>query len=191
MFPAEYPLFLFLADTGARLGEAVALRWSDVDLDAGTARIARSFSMGRYLGPTKSGRERTVELSTRLQEALEERRPDLFGDDALVFPNGAGGFTDHNFRQRVFERVVRKVLGRTRRFTPHGLRHTFVSRHLAHGTNFLWVPQQGGWISPAVLLATYAHFMPTELRGYADAITTPPDGPIRTLGPAEGPDHEE
>jgi integrase len=39
----NHPLVLFLADTGARLGEALALRWIDVDLEAGTARIARTF----------------------------------------------------------------------------------------------------------------------------------------------------
>jgi integrase len=35
-------LIVFLLDTGARLGEASALRWVDVDLEAGSARIARS-----------------------------------------------------------------------------------------------------------------------------------------------------
>ena len=54
--PQEYPLILFLADTGARLGEAIALRWSDVDDDLGSVRIPRNCSMGRFLGPTKSGR---------------------------------------------------------------------------------------------------------------------------------------
>ena len=48
--PTYLPLFLFLADTGARIGEASALRWIDVDLEAGTARIERSFSSGKSLG---------------------------------------------------------------------------------------------------------------------------------------------
>ena len=64
--PAAHALVLFLADTGARLGEASALRWCDLDLDLGTARIARSDSDGRDLRPTESGRERTIELSKRL-----------------------------------------------------------------------------------------------------------------------------
>ena len=41
-FTEAYPLVLFLADTGACLGEASALRWIDLDLERGTARIARS-----------------------------------------------------------------------------------------------------------------------------------------------------
>ncbi len=152
-----------------------------MDLDAGQVRIARSFSMGRFLGPTKTGRERIVELSSRMRAVLAQERPDIFGENALAFPNEGGGFIDQsNFRRRIFSRVVRKALGQGRRFTPHGLRHTFASLHLSRGTNLLWVQRQGGWTSPAVLLGTYAHFLPTELQGFADALT-PLDGPIRTL----------
>jgi integrase len=50
-FPDYYNLVLFFADTGARLGEAIALRWIDVDLDLGVAHIRRSYSMGRNRGP--------------------------------------------------------------------------------------------------------------------------------------------
>src|SRR5262249_34174272 len=124
--PTHYAFVLFLADTGARLGEATALRWIDVDLDGGLVRIERSYSMGRDLGPTKTGRSRHVELSTRLRQMLTAIKPDLFGDEALVFPSSAGTFLDQsNFRDRIFRRAVEKAIGRGRRFTPHGLRHTF------------------------------------------------------------------
>ena len=179
----QFPMILFLADTGARLGEAVAVRWTDIDLERGLVRIARSYSGGRFLGPTKSGRERDVELTTRLRETLEAIRPDLYGEESLAFPNDRGRFIDQtNFRRRAFDPIVRKVLGKHRRFTPHGLRHTFASIHLSRGTNLLWVQRQGGWTSPAVLLATYAHFIPTEVTGYADALAAP-DGPTRPLLP--------
>ena len=71
-FPQDYLLIVLLADTGMRIGEATALRWIDVDLDRGIIRVARSYSTGRYLGPTKSGRERVVELTTRLQRLLRD-----------------------------------------------------------------------------------------------------------------------
>ena len=106
-FPEFYLLILFMADVGARLGEAIALRWTDVDLGQRSARLARSFS-GGSLGPTKTRRQRTVELSTRLRDVLRQRAPDLFPDDALVFPNTAGGFIDSsNFRERVWKPLVR------------------------------------------------------------------------------------
>ncbi len=69
-FPDFYPLILLLADTGCRIGEALALRWSDLDLVAGTVRIERSVDHAGRLGLTKTRRGRVVELSTRLREVL-------------------------------------------------------------------------------------------------------------------------
>ena len=171
-FPDWYPLFLFLADTGVRIGEATALRWVDVDLDQRRVRIARSFSDGKFLSTPKTGRVRWVELSERLGAALLERRPDLFGADTLVFASETGGFLDpHNFRARVFRPVVEKVLGKAREFSPHGLRHTFASLHLARGTNLKWIQSMGGWSSAKLLLDLYGHFLPTESTGFADALS--------------------
>ena len=79
---------------------------------------------------------------------------------------------DSNIRNRVFAPALRRALGPGhRRLTPHSLRHTFASLHLSRGTNLLRVQQQGGWTSPQVLLDTYTHFMPSEVRGFADALT--------------------
>ena len=77
--PGLYPLILFLADTGARLGEASALRWIDVDLERGTARIARSFSGGSYLSETKTGRERMRRALDSSPRGARTPAPDLFG----------------------------------------------------------------------------------------------------------------
>ena len=173
-FPEWYPFILFLAHVGARLGEASALRWIDVDLDSGVARIARSFSDGQFLSAPKTGKERTVELSDQLRETLSAIRPDLFGDETLVFPNQSGGFIDpHNFRDRVFRKIVRKVFEPGRSFSPHGLRHTFVSLHMARGTNLKWIQSMGGWTSAKLLLDLYGHYLKTESSGFADAIGAP------------------
>lgn len=175
--PDHVALILFLADTGARLGEASALRWIDVDFERGTARVCRSWSNGRYLSMPKTGSERSVELSSRLRDELRRRRPDVFGDETLVFPSQAGGFLDpHNFRDRVFRPLVERAFGRGRRFTVHGLRHTFASLHLARRTPLMWIQAQGGWASPQALLTFYAHFLPRDQQGFADALSTAPDG---------------
>jgi len=127
---------------------------------------------------TKTGRERILELSTRLREVLAGERPHIYGDDALAFPSEAGGLLDpHNFRERVFRRAVSKALGAGRRFTPHGLRHTFASLHMARGTNLKWIQAQGGWASAKLLLDTYGHFLPTETTGCADALSGDPGRP--------------
>jgi integrase len=107
-----------------------------------------------------------------LQQLLRVSRPNIFGDEALVCAGEDGGFLEVSvWRRRVFASIARKVVGRGRTVTPHTLRHTYASIHLSRGTNLLWLQQQGGWPSPTVLLSTYAHFLPTELTGFADVMT--------------------
>jgi integrase len=192
--PAWYPLFLFLADTGARQGEAAALRWADVVLERGTAQIGRSFSSGLYLGETKTGHSRTVELSDRLLRVLRELEPDICGAEALVFPSENGSHLDPANVRRALGRVIqdsgcarrtsprlrdRRVKLPSKRITPHSFRHTFASLHLARGTPITWVQEQGGWTSPAVLLDTYTHFVPHELAGFANTLAAGSDGTRR------------
>ena len=90
--PDSFPLVLLLADTGCRIGEAIGLQWADVDLDGGTLWIERSVDHLGRVGPTKTRRARSVELSTRLRDVLESIRPDLFGDETPVFPNSEGRY---------------------------------------------------------------------------------------------------
>jgi integrase len=179
-FSDYFPLILFLSDTGARFGEAAALRWIDVDLETCTATISRSFSSGVRLGPTKTGKARVVELSARLVMCLARAEPNVFPhpDDSLVFPNHRGGFLQGtNFRHRVFNQVILRALGKGRHYTPHGLRHTWASLHMARSTPLKWIQEQGGWTTAKLLLDTYGHHMPAESHGFADVLSGSPGRP--------------
>jgi integrase len=176
--PRYFPFILFLADTGCRIGEAVALQWRDVDLGARIAHIRRSLSSGVHLGPTKTGRERVVELSSRLLEVLAPCAPAEPASTALVFPNSRGGYIHASpFRTRIWKPLVAEALGPDRKFTPHGLRHTWASLHMARGTPLKWIQVQGGWTTAKLLLDVYGHFLPTEYTGYADALSRPAGAP--------------
>jgi integrase len=65
----HYPLFLLLARTGMRLGEALALRWDDVDFGGHEIRVIRALSAGGIETP-KSGHGRSVDMSDQLAKAL-------------------------------------------------------------------------------------------------------------------------
>src|SRR5260370_41559429 len=58
----QHALWVLLATTGCRLGEALGLRWSDIDFNCSTASIRRALQMQRGLGLTsvepKSSRSR-------------------------------------------------------------------------------------------------------------------------------------
>jgi integrase len=63
---------------GLRQGEALGLRWTDVDLEAGTLTVRHSLTRvkgkGLQLGPTKSGRDRTIALPGPLLAELKAHR---------------------------------------------------------------------------------------------------------------------
>ncbi len=129
-----------------------------------------------------SARSRRRSSSQSIVAQPSTHKPDRFPEEALAFPNNSGGFIDPtNFRRRCFDRLVRTTFRSAgKRITPYALRHTFASLHLSRGTTLLWVQQVGGWKSPQVLLDPYAHFLPGELQGYADSLTTALDGPSST-----------
>src|SRR3954471_20005288 len=64
---AYRPLAEFLIGTGARISEAVATRWADVDLEEGVARIYRQRERNSSdTRPTKGKRFRSVQMGPRL-----------------------------------------------------------------------------------------------------------------------------
>jgi len=71
--PELYPAWLLLAMTGMRRGEALAVRWGDVDFDTGTLAVRRSAVLVKAegegerleVGPPKSGKSRVIDLDGR------------------------------------------------------------------------------------------------------------------------------
>jgi integrase len=161
--PLHFPFILFLADTCCRIGEGVAVQHRDLHLAHRVARIRRSLSSGVNLGPTKTGRERVVELSSRIMEVLAPRASAIPASEELLFPNSRGGYIHASpFRSRIWKPLVERAFGPDRKFTPHGLRHTWASLHMARGTPLKWIQAQGGWTTATLLLDVYGHFLPSE-----------------------------
>jgi integrase len=142
-------LVILALGTGARVGELLALDWSDVDLDAGLVTIRGSRS-NAGVGPTKSAKgRRTVALPPFALTALraEERRSGpivAMPDGRPVIPARAGE------RWRILR--ARAGLDGLR---FHDLRGTFATLGLAAGIPPKALADVLGH-DPSVLLRTYA-----------------------------------
>src|SRR6266851_5016239 len=73
----DYGLWVFLVTTGLRLGEALALRWSDLDLKEGRATIRRAVQRQRGAGlgfvePKSARSRRTLPIPRATIEVLAE-----------------------------------------------------------------------------------------------------------------------
>lgn len=111
-----------LAHTGLRIGEALTLRWSDVDIEHRRLIVQRALSHN-VEGPTKGWQVRYVPLANPARDALERllARIDFTGRDDYVFCNRLGGRLDGSAFRRRFH-AARDAAG-LRTIKLHGLRH--------------------------------------------------------------------
>ncbi|MGB7109879.1 MAG: site-specific integrase [Mycobacterium sp.] len=126
-------LVYVLGTTGLRFGEAAELRWRDVDFAGLRLRVTRSvtFVGGQpVVGTPKNGKDRTVALPATVAALLT---PGL--DDALVFPDSAGGWMrGSNVRRRWWAKALSDA-GLPTDFKLHELRHTAASLAIRSGAN--------------------------------------------------------
>jgi integrase len=176
-------LFPVMLATGLRLGEALGLRWQDVNLDGQQLQVRNQMlevtGKGRYLSEPKSqhGR-RTIPLipaavaSLRAQHArMLERRMHaaaLWHEQDLVFIDELGEPIVARRAQRSFNRAL-KSAGLPTTYTPHSLRHSAATYLLAAGVPDRVVMEILGHGSTA-MTTHYEHVMSTMLTDAADRL---------------------
>jgi integrase len=144
---------------GLRLGEMLALDWSNVDLAAKKIRVERTLVEVRgalLFHPTKTkAGKRTVPMPmVVVEELVKIRKP-----DGLVFTGSRGApLRPANFRKRTWSSAVEAAgIGATR---IHDLRHTAVSWWLSVGATAREVADRAGHASVVTVLDRYAHAIP-------------------------------
>ncbi len=164
-------LWLFLLHTGCRRGEALAVRWSDVDLEGRTVAIRHSPGRVRdgshYVireGPLKTrASRRTLTLSETLAAALLAHPA---GDDPVrdyVFPSGTGGPLDPDGVDRAWRRCL--DLAGLPSFPLHSTRHTTIAALIAGGAHPKAIQAWAGHAHITTTLQTYGGLMPSALEG--------------------------
>lgn len=151
--PHLRPLLVLLLGTGLRKGEALALRWEDVDFDGSLIRITMS----------KSGKARTVPISEPVRQVLvelwaeRERRsegvicvlpkPGCEDPRRLVFSG-----------LREFKRSFKTACCRAglKDLRPHDLRHTFATWAVKSGVDIATLSELLGHSSKTMSLR-YCH----------------------------------
>lgn len=184
--PAELPAYLALT-TGARLGELLALRWSDIDLDAGVAQIRRTVvehmvgqgkdSWYSFKEP-KSGHGRSVDVGAATTSRLREHRKaqaemrlaagTQWCDLDLVIATPTGRPIRPSTTSGRFRTVVGNANLSGVRF--HDLRHAHATFLLKAGTPPHVVSKRLGHSTVAFTLQVYAHVLPGQQREAADTI---------------------
>jgi integrase len=157
--------------TGARRGELLALRWSDVDFEAGMVTIARAVvevgagEARRVLEKsTKTDRVRSIPLGPMVLEALRRQKTaqakdklaagGAFTDSGHVFQGPLGGGIAPGRASEAFRRVRQRCrIGAS----LHDLRHTAATWMLAGGIDVRTVANVLGHSAASTTLNIYGH----------------------------------
>jgi integrase len=118
---------LFLADTGVRRAEALALNWGNIDFAKGIVEIARG----------KGGKARTVVIGAKTRRAVLAYRRSLPHSPGDIDPVWQSRFGNRLAAAGVRALMIR--LGRKSgiRITPHMFRRTFATMSVRQGMDMI------------------------------------------------------
>ena len=137
-------LCVFMFGTGARRGEACALTWSAIDLEAAKATI----------NSTKVKLRRNAHLPPQVVAALanipSNRKP-----ENPVFKYASGESVG-----QVWGNVIERA--GIEHLPPHSCRHGFATTMLHQGIDPVTIAKRGGWKDVATVLKHYAHALEDE-----------------------------
>jgi integrase len=156
---------------GLRLGEVLALRWTNVDLDRKVLRVVETLEQTKAFGirfkaPKSKAGKRNVTMPDILVEALQKHRKaqlelrvqlglGKLPDDALLFSTIEG----HPLSTIDVSCEWGRVAGRIGipEITFHALRHTHASQLIDAGVDIATISKRLGHATPAITLSVYAH----------------------------------
>jgi len=171
-----YPLVVVALNSGVRRGELLALRWHDINFDAGHLRVEQALEETTrgglvFKAPKSRHGRRAVTLPPSTIAVLrdhwkkqQEQRLMLglgkASADALVFAGFDGSAYSPNLLSKQWRRVMKAV---ELTATLHSLRHTHASTLIASGLDVLTISRRLGHGSAALTLNVYGHlFKPDD-----------------------------
>ena len=167
--------------TGMRLGEILALRWSEVDLEKGTLQVGHTVDFVQGFGrvesePKTESSKRSITLPQFVIDALKQHRlyqlekqakaAGRWKNRGLVFANRCGGYFSRPRLYSRFKQLLQEAGLPDMRF--HDLRHSAATILLSMGVPAKVVQQILGHSNISTTLNIYGHVLPEIHRAAMD-----------------------
>lgn len=165
-----FPLVHLMSYTGLRQGEALALKWSDIDFENKKITVnktaARIKEKQTLQTPKTKNSKRVISIDPTTLSILKSWKKDQIkiyfkngkhfeGDENFIFTNQRGEWVHiHNFI-RYFKRFIADHKLKT--ITPHGLRHTHASLLFSAGVEPKNISDRLGHSTVQITLDLYTH----------------------------------
>lgn len=160
--PAEYGILLALY-SGMRIGEICALKWDNIDLNAGTISVCQTLqrlqdkeNKGKtkilISEPKSQSSKRIIPTPTFLTKLLNQIKP---SSPCAFFLTGGENFME----PRTLDNIYKKCLSECeiKRINFHALRHTFATRCVEAGFDIKSLSEILGHSNVSTTLNLYAH----------------------------------
>ena len=176
-----FAFFRLLAYTGARRGEILALRWSDLDFDKATLTISKNRTrLGKSVieqDSTKGGDgKRLVQLDSETlrlvrdhrRRQIEERMKagSLWQEADFIFTRENGLPLDPSTPYQLFKKTAKRLGLRSE--SLHSIRHLHATELLNSGAGVHLVKDRLGHSDISTTLRIYAHIRPEQKQEVAD-----------------------
>lgn len=165
-----FPLVHLMSYTGLRQGEALALKWSDIDFENKKITVnktaVRIKEKQTLQTPKTKNSKRVISIDPTTLSILKSWKKDQIkiyfkngkhfeGDDNFIFTNQRGEWVHiHNFI-RYFKRFIADH--KLKPITPHGLRHTHASLLFSAGVEPKNISDRLGHSTVQITLDLYTH----------------------------------
>ena len=153
---------LLTLNSGLRLGELCALRWSDIDLHAGFLRVEREVQRIYEKGhtrlavqpPKSESSYRRIPLPADMLSLLAAYKPKRAGDTCLLLTGTAAPIEPRTMQNR-YRSLLKRAGVPYRNF--HALRHTYATRCIEQNVDVKSVSEMLGHSDVRITLQTYVH----------------------------------
>lgn len=150
-------LFMLALMSGARQGELLGLKWSDVDWINSQIHIQRTYNNGAWYLPKSKGSDRRIDIGPVMMKELKKWKLACIKNELdLIFPDDNGKVIDDStmLRKHFYPSLEKAEIGRIR---FHDMRHTYASLLIEQGENIKYIQTQLGHSSPSITLDVYSH----------------------------------
>jgi integrase len=169
----DHLVFTTLAYTGLRIGELLALKWTDFDGEKGTLRVTKTLYNPRnnikefeLLPPKTTGSIRTIRIDEMLvkmlkrheikQKEIKLQKGPVYVDSQFIFARNDG----YPQLRKVIETRLKRLLKKAdidKNITPHSFRHTHTSLLIEAGVGVKEIQQRLGHTDINTTMNIYAH----------------------------------
>lgn len=168
----DFVLFTLLAYSGCRIGELQALKWSDIDFEAHTIRITKTYynpnnnKRSYKLTPPKTDSSiRTISIDPavikllqdhkNIQDELKQINHEFYVDNNFVFTGNEGYPMVY---RTIANRMIRlmAMTGIKKHITPHSHRHTHTSLLIEANVHIKEIQERLGHADIATTMNIYA-----------------------------------